>query len=289
MFGKLSMSWEFAKTSYLILWQNKRFLLFPVFSLIAAILVSASFILPLLATGTLDTWISSFDADNVQNGHNVWMYITTFLFYFCNYFVIVFFNTALIACALDVLNGGAGSLGYGLGLACKRLPQIFGWSLLSAVIGMILNAIENSNEKVGAIISAILGTAWTALTFFVIPVIVLEGSGPIKALKDSAVTLKNTWGRALIGKFSLGLISFIISLPVFLLLILLFITASGKGSTVGMALTGALFILAMIILAAASSAANMIFKALLYAYASGRRVPTEVDTSKFSIAFQAKQ
>ena len=47
----------------------------------------------------------------------------------------------------------------------KRLPQIVGWSLVSAVVGVILKAIENSNKKAGRLVSALFGAAWTAVTY----------------------------------------------------------------------------------------------------------------------------
>ena len=43
--------------------------------------------------------------DLVQ-AYGPWVYGFLFAFYFCNYFVIVFFNAALVSCALIRFNGG---------------------------------------------------------------------------------------------------------------------------------------------------------------------------------------
>ena len=90
---------------------------------------------------------------NVNNGANqpVWTYLVAFAYYFCNYFVIVFFNAALISCALLQFHGETPTLGDGLRAAWSRLPQILAWALVSATVGMLLKAVENVHEKAGQI------------------------------------------------------------------------------------------------------------------------------------------
>ena len=218
----------------------------------------------------------------------IWMYSLLFLFYFCSYFVIVFFNAGLTACALKVVSGEEPSIGYGFSMAAKRLPQIVAWALLSAVIGVVLKIIENANEKVGYWVAALLGSAWTALTYFVVPVLVMDGVGPILAIKLSLKTLKGTWGEALIGKFSLGMLSFLIMLPFLIIVGVLFAMAFASGNMVNIVLAGTLGVAVIIIVCAFNSAADVIFKALLYNYATGRSVPSKIDTSNFNAAFAHK-
>ena len=287
MFATLSRSWEFARMSYSLLGQHKRLILFPIISSIAAFLVMASFVLPLWQTGVLAEWSQFMDEEAAAQGGNVLMYVIAFLFYFCNYFVIVFFNTGLIACVLQVMNGEEPTISYGVAFAGKRLPQILGWSLVSAVVGVILKAIENSNKKASAFISAILGSAWTALTYFVVPVIVVDGVGPIEAFKRSTKTLKSTWGTALVGNFSLGFFAFLVALPVILILIGLFVLAMMGKSVIGMIAVGVLAVPAIMIVAAITSAADAVFKTYLFAYATGRTMPANVDTSSFGEAFRS--
>ena len=48
MFQTLARSWEFAKLSYGLLWEQKRLLVFPLLSGVAALVVTLSFFLPLV-------------------------------------------------------------------------------------------------------------------------------------------------------------------------------------------------------------------------------------------------
>ncbi|MDA3798499.1 MAG: DUF6159 family protein [Kiritimatiellae bacterium] len=288
MFATLSRSWEFAKMSYRLVWEYPRLLLYPIISSIASMLVTASFLLPLWQTGRIEEWMQFMGDESATQG-NMMMYFTAFLFYFCSYFIIVFFNTGLIACVLKVINGEKLSISYGLSFAVKRLPQILGWALVSAVIGVLLKLVEKSNKKAGAFIAALMGSAWTALTYFIVPVIVVDGVGPIEAFKRSTRTLKSTWGTALTGNFSLGFFSFLLTLPVILIMFGLFWWFGLMNNSVtGMIVVGVIAVPVIMFTIAITSAADTIFKAYLYTYATGQTVPTNVDTRQFSNAFSQR-
>ena len=274
--------------SYQLLWAHKRLLVFPCVSSMAALAVSLSFILPLWQTGTLLEWAEFMDQQASSQGDAV-MWVIMFFFYFCNYFVIAFFNTGLIASVLSIINGNGASVSYGMSFAVKRLPQILGWALVAAFVGVLIKAIEKSNKRAGAIVAAILGSAWTALAYFVVPVIVLDGVGPIEAFKRSTRTLKTTWGTALVGNFSLGFFAFLVLLPVVLLVGVLFSMAAATESVVAIVFAASVTILALALVCAATSAADMVFKAYLYTYATGRSIPENVDTTSFDDAFRSRR
>jgi hypothetical protein len=286
MFASLSRSWGFTKLSYGLLREHKHLTVFPLLSTTAAFLVLASFALPLWGLGLFEEWSAAMDGSGEQS-QDIAMYVTAFLFYFCNYFVIVFFNSALCACVMEILERGDASVGFGLKFAMRRIHSIFGWALVSAVIGMLLKALER-NRKAGRFIAAILGSAWTAMTYFVVPVIVTDGVGPIEAFKRSMKTLKSTWGTALMGNFSMGLIAFLLMLPVFALGAVLFWFAAQGQSEILWVVAILATVLMIIAAVAATATADGIFKAYLYTYATGRSLPDGVNTAEFAEAFRAK-
>jgi hypothetical protein len=285
MFESLSRSWDFTKLSYGLLREHKHLTLFPVFSTAAAFLVLASFILPLWQYGLFEEWSAAMDSTSEQP-QDATMYVTAFLFYFCNYFVIVFFNTALCACVMEILEKGSATVSFGLKFALRRIHSIFGWALISAVIGMLLKAVER-HQKGGRLIAAFLGSGWTAMTYFVVPVIVTDGVGPIEAFKRSMRTLKTTWGTAMMGNFSMGTIAFLLMLPIFALGGLLCWLAFTNNSDVLLFVAIMSTVLMVVIAIAATTAADGIFKAYLYTYATGRGLPDDVDSHAFEDAFRA--
>ena len=91
MFEKLENSWNLVKAGTGVLKADKELVLFPALSGIALALVSLSFIAPILFFGN---GLSLQNADIVA-------YIWVFLFYFVQYSVIFFFNSALVGARLD--------------------------------------------------------------------------------------------------------------------------------------------------------------------------------------------
>ncbi|MCX5658328.1 MAG: DUF6159 family protein [Planctomycetota bacterium] len=249
----------------------------------ALAVVLATFVLPLVGLNLLNTWFGK--------GHTppAVFWVLVFAFYFVSYFVIVFFNTALAACALKVIGGEEPTVGYGLSVAVQRLPQIAMWALLSAVVGVGLKAIENAHEKAGAFISAILGSAWSALTYLVVPVIAAEGVGPVDSVKRSFETIKETWGEALVGNGGVGIIGFLMMIPVVLVTFLLAIAANKVGGTPAVVVVVVLGVLAGMIVSAVNSAADTIFRAILYNFATGKTLPEGVEAGALQGAFSAKE
>src|SRR5437867_701531 len=134
MFDRIARGWRLGMTALGVLRTDKKLLIFPLLSSIALILVTLSFLSPLVASPELRHAI--FDDGNIQGAaQNALLYVGVFAFYFCSYFIIVFFNSALVACALMRFNGDEPTLGDGFRAAFSRLPQILAWSLVSATVG----------------------------------------------------------------------------------------------------------------------------------------------------------
>jgi len=282
MFDRISNGFSLARSSWDVLIKDKHLILFPIISGVLFLIVVASFAIPL---GTLVDWNQV--NQHMQNNKNkppVWVYPVTFAFYFCCYFVIIFCNSALVSCALLRFNGQEPSLGDGFRAAFARLPQIFAWALVSASVGLLLKAIENAHEKVGYYISMILGTAWSVMTFFVVPVLVVEKVGPIAAVSRSMSLLSKTWGEALVGKLGLGLFLFLLAIPVILLFVGGIAALVSGMVPVGVALLVA-GVIAMLLHSAISAALHTILLAALYQYASQGSVAPGFDRHTFEGAF----
>src|SRR6266487_1004413 len=142
-------------------------------------------------------------------------------------------------------------------------PSDCRWALVSATVGLVLRIIENRSEKVGRFVAGLLGMAWTLVSFLVIPILVVENKGPLKALSESTQLLKKTWGEQLVGNFSFGLIFFLLGIPPVALVVLGFF--SGSGAAIGLCVAAAGIYL--IVLALVQSALQAIFQAALYFYA----------------------
>jgi hypothetical protein len=194
MFDRLARSWTLVKASAAVLRSDKELLLFPVISAVATLLVAASFAVPVFG-------LRLFEGGEIGPLGAV----VGFLFYLCQYFVIFFFNTALVGAALIRLEGGDPTVADGLRIARSKVGVILGYAAIAATVGLLLRAASERAGVFGRILIGLLGMAWTVGTFLVVPVLVTRDVGPIDAVKESMTLLKRTWGENVAGNVGIGL------------------------------------------------------------------------------------
>ena len=126
----------------------------------------------------------------------------------------------LAALALPALAGGqddplaeaaaAIERGDGIAVANSRFSQICGWAALSTAVGLIIGLLENQGGAIGDIAGRLVGMAWSLITFLSVPVIAIEGTGPIETLKRSGALFKQRWGQQITGNIAIGGIVFLL-------------------------------------------------------------------------------
>ncbi len=279
MFERFGRCLELAKASWNVLRADKELLIFPLVSFVLTVLVTISFAVPLCFTGALER--------AADGGVDVVTLVLGFLYYFVTYTVIIFSNAALVGAAMIRLDGGDPTVRDGFRIAFSRLPAILGYAAISATVGMILRAIAERGGIVGAIGAAIVGVAWNVATFLAIPVLVMEGVGPIEAVKRSGGLLKRTWGEQVVGNVGISLVFGLLILAVILVgVALVAVTIS-----VAPPLALAVIVLAVILVAAIAlvgAAVSGIFTASLYRYVTKGDGGPMFPTSTLQQAFRPK-
>ncbi len=268
----MGQSWQLLK-------QDKEMLIFPLLSGICCLLVIASYVVPVLnseegflppdsaavsegdAAYDQDTSYIAYESDSTQD--QIIYYAKLFLFYLSCYLIIIFFNTAIVGCVSMRIHGHDPTIADGFKIAVSKLGLIIGWALVAATVGLILRIIEDKNRKVGAFIAAILGMAWAAISFLVLPIMVIENKKPFTALKESSVMLKKTWGDQLMGNFTFGMIFFLLGIPAFLLIFVGIMAQSIMITGICIAI-GVVYLIAISLI---QSALQVIFQTALYYYA----------------------
>ena len=286
MFERMRRGWGIAKASWSVLKLHPKLLVFPIISGLSLIaLVGAIGISMYLERSHMAALMEFLKKDNP---HDPIVYAVAFVFYFVCSFIVIFFNAALVFCAMQAFAGTTPSLRAGLSTAAGRLPQILGWTLVAATVGLLLNALQNTLRDrlgfLGALLGGLLEFGWAVATFFVIPVVVVDGLGPIAAVKRSAAILKRTWGESLGGEGGLGIIAFAASVPAIALLALVGAIA-GKGAGVAIIVVAVLYLIALSIVFATLGA---IFRTGAYIYATTGEAPSSMDPKLLQASFRKK-
>lgn len=271
---RFGRSWELLKACFAVLRDDKELMLFPALSGFSALLVLATFALPLFFTQAF------------SQGFGLFGMLVAFAFYFSQYLVIFYFNAALVGAALKRLEGGDPTLSDGIAIANENITAILGYAAIAATVGMLLRG-RRRRRGLEALVRSLAGMAWTLGTFLVVPVLVTRKIGPIDAIAESARLLKKTWGENLIGSAGIWLGFGIATFLYIAVSVVLVVLAAKAGMAFAIAL-GALLLLGLLLIGVVKSAIKAIYTAVLYRYAAEGAAPDGFDAQQLSLAFGAR-
>jgi hypothetical protein len=220
---------------------------------------------------------------------SVGSYLLMFAFYLVQYFVIIFFQTALTGVALMHLRGEPTSVAAGFALARARLPQILGYALIAATVGLVLRMIQERLGLLGRLVVGFIGLAWTVASFRVVPVLVSKDVGPIDAVKESVALLKRSWGENLIGNGGIGIVFGVAMVLAVLLGAVLIGAAFVLQSIVAIVLAVIVVVLGLTLLGLIQASLQGIYSAALYRYAEAGDASIGFDQALLQQAFAPKK
>jgi Family of unknown function (DUF6159) len=286
-FGRLAASWQLVKASWGVLRSDKQLLIFPIVSTLLTILVTITFIVPMALSGIVDRLIGG---DQSVRPLGV---VVAFAFYIVQYFVIFFANSALVGAALLKLDGRQATAGDGFRIALQHVGPIFGYSIIAATVGMLLRWLRDQGRNSGlgivtAIVSGILGAAWNIATYLAVPVLVMEGVGPIEAIKRSTGYLKRTWGEQLVGNLGIGLVFGLLGTLAAILGIGLVMAAATTGLLAAIVAAIAIVVVVVLIIALIGATLSGIYRAAVYRYATTGQIGAGFDPALVQGAFRQR-
>ena len=286
MFATIGRSFRLAKLCLRVLAADKELVVLPLLSSVGVVVLLLTFAGVGIGIGALDR----IDA----GGPGIGDIVVAAVFYILASFVIIFFNSALVYAAHERLSGGDPTVRSGLGGAWNRVLTIFVWAVIAGTVGLILNILSGQARErggvlgiVSAIIISLLGAAWTLITYFVVPLIVIEHRSLGDAFKTSLSMLRRTWGEQVVGNFGLGIAAFLAFLAAAgITALLLFVLSPLGGAGIAMAIAIGVVLIAGVALVFATL--DGIYKAALYSYASSGDVPSLFPGDVIQGAFRQK-
>lgn len=275
--GRIARGWALTKQSLTVLNNDRSLVIFPILSTISMIVAVVAILVPTAVfSGVLE--MATVDENNPV------YYVAAAVTAYVSTVIATFFNVALASCAVRSLRGEDTKVGDGLAAALKRIGPILGWSLVATTVGLILRLIEDRVPAAGRIAVWIAGAAWAIATFFVTPVIALEGAGPWNSLKRSTAVVKARWGEGATGTVAISAIS-----GLAVVLVVFIGTACGFVLMNAMpplaVAVGVLTVAAVIAIMIVSSALNEIFRVAVYQYAVSGETPGGFDSGLVQNAF----
>jgi len=272
---------ELMKQSWAVLKHDRELIWLPVISALVAGIVAAIILIPVGLSQDWDAVSGTGESASQQVGGGVYLAIAGLTLALA--FISIFFRAALVSGAHERMMGGDPTVRSAIAGALERLPKLFGWAVITTIVGSILRAMEQRAGLLGRIVVNMVGMAWAVTTFLVIPVIVIENSGAIDSTKRSVALFRHTWGENLSAQVGFGLIGFLAFIPIVIL--------AAIGATIGTLLGFVLIavaVMAGIALITVLSALGAIFQTALYHYAVGTELAAELDATMLRDSFARK-
>jgi len=263
--------------------KDKELLLFPILGGIFSIFFLVAMIFPFIIDG--------FFPENLT-GAFFWLFL--FLIYFGLAFIATFFNVCAVYTIKTRFDGNNATFWESIKFAFSRMHLILGWSIISAIVGLVLRILEDIAERMGDIgeiimkvLISFIGAAWSLVSAFVVPGMIYKNIGPITALKESAHAFKKTWGESLIRYYGLGFVQ------IGLIIIGIILTAVLTILTINVPILPFIFIglgvMYMIGIITFFNIANSVFNTALYVYATTGKAPKGYKEDILKHAFERKK
>jgi hypothetical protein len=188
--GRFRQGWELTKRSWGVLRSHRELFRFPIYGTIAALAITA------VATGP--------GIYLIQDGERALGAVLTAVGLYLSAFAAIYFGVALAATADKIFHEQPATVADGFAVARSRLGPIAGWAAVSAIIGTLITLLQQTGSVGEAIIGWLVGAVWSLITFLAVPVIALEGTGPLETLKRSATLFKERWAGQITGNVAIG-------------------------------------------------------------------------------------
>lgn len=211
--------------------------------------------------------------------------------YFLSMVLATYFNVAFYHEILSALRGNDVSIRRGLAFALTRWQAVLLWATFAGLVGLLIRQLEERVAFFGKLVIGLIGTAWSVASIFVVPVLVMESESinPFGMLKKSALTLKKSWGEALIGFVGVQAGGMLVAFGS-VLLALVAIAISVIAQSVWVAIvTGVVWLSTIITLSYFVSVANHVYRCALYLYATEQTVPEPYSLELLQMAWKMKK
>ena len=206
--GHLSRGLHLTRTSLRVLLKDSNLLAIPLLALVVIGFVWLLVTLSLVLLGFPPASPSS-----------SFLYQELFVAYLITYFLSTYFMASILGAAHARLEGRKPTLAEGLQAANASVFRLLGWSLVASTVGVCARLASLRWEGASRVVARVFGASWPIASVFVLPAVVMEGLGPVKAFRRSRTLLKEIWSadeRGVLGTGVTFALLFLVGLVPFL-------------------------------------------------------------------------
>lgn len=260
VFARLKVGFGMARRSGRVLRVHPKLLLFPLVGGLSGVAFLLTLFGGLIVGGSL------------LEEPGAALYGGLFAAYLVETFIASFSTAALITATRDIFDGRQLSIRRSLSTAWDRKGPLLVWSIVAAIVGVVIRAIESQDNIVAKIGAVVFAAAWSVMTYFVVPVIVFRDPSVREMFEQSAATFKRTWGESIGAMGAINVVTFLLALVGVAFAGAIFIVTAGLDSIqlVVTVTVGGTVVLSGVLI---GKALTGIAKTALYMYATEQAAP----------------
>ncbi len=221
----------------------------------------------------------------------------TILFYlgslFLAYILIAFISTYILLSMLIAYrafnSGNPVTIRNSLGKAWEYRLQALEWSVFYSVLIMILRIIESRMRGIGGMVIGVMGSLMiTIATFFAVPSILDNRSGPIKAIEQSVSTIRKNFGETFGGVAYVDLYTLMFTLSGVIIFMLGLVVLS---SILPLIFVASIVVVGLILIALGlilNFTYMNVLKLVLFDYINGRGLPQGFNEADINAAIKRR-
>ena len=213
-FAAIGRGWKLSKLSFSVIKADPELLVYVlimgVMSVLTLIAMNAPFFLEL-------DWAVTLDSEGLVSELTPTGMAWYFAFYMLLSITVVFWNSAIVANSHMRLSGGDPTFVYGVSKAFSRIHLIVIWGAISGTVGLLLKLVRNTNSRnnknpglqiLFMILAWMFEVAWWIMTFFMIPLMVIEGKSIRESMKYGKEMMTKTFGTNIASGLGIDFIGF---------------------------------------------------------------------------------
>lgn len=282
--GKAQRSWSTYKASLRIVRSDVRLLILPLVSIVSLLTTTAVF---LFAVWKVHPFVNSNDnqaflqPQQAEDSGRMSFTLASGALAFFGLWVVtavgMYFNAALIWAANERIEGRRTSVGTALRSVSRYAGPIGLWAFFSGTISFAIRQATSKVGILGRVVVSLVGVAWSLATFFVLPILIVEGVSVNEAFTKSKALIRKTWGEQLIGGFAGSMVF----MPAFFLVAM----CSGGLMFLNIWVGIVFFAVALLTLISIDQAVSVVYSLVLYRFTQTGMAPAGFDQSAIEGAF----
>lgn len=263
--GRIRTGWQLLMCSVSLLNGNRYLFRYLVMTWVVIIALETAFVATMWFG--IDLFTGSDGSDTA-----LW-YVFLALAYILVCFIINLYAAALSANILDIYSGKRDTYSTYMHRARSKMGPIFIFSVFQAAVGLFLEYVVERIRFIGWIVSWLLGTLWSLMTMFTLPIIMDSDKGVIQSVKESTSLFKKTWGENITAKASVNTPIGLIQIALAVIFWSAILPVIFLGRVEFLVLLIVLYLFLAISIAMIGSFANSVINMALYYYATQAKIP----------------